>query len=140
MKTFLGFLFLFTVSTFSSWGDTSGLMQPYSHQGSYPIADGRAKIIIDNDVHGHLQYQIIHFNRIGEGTGGTPDFIKNSSFFVFAEDVDHYWIYDGKSDMIHFVFSDQGMTQESFSRIPSHFRAMPHEVALLLPKNVREKL
>jgi hypothetical protein len=101
------FLILFLLSTSLGWTDVNGLIQPYSHEGTYPIANGKAKIVIEKDSHRHFQYQIIHSGRGGEGTGGNPDFIKSSTFFVFPQDIDHYWIYDGQSDVVHFVFSNQ---------------------------------
>ena len=123
-----------------SWGGVNGLMQPYSHEGTYMIADGKAKIVIEKDARGHLQYQLVYLGRGGCGTGGNPDFVKSLNFFVFPQDVDHYWIYDGKSDIVHFVISDKGMMAESLSCVPSHFLAMPREAIALLPKRVQAKI
>ncbi len=120
--------------------DSSGLMQPYYSEGSYSLSGGKAKIVISKDASGRFQYQLKNWKRGGEGTEGNPDFLKSSAFFVFPEDTDHYWIYDGNSNIVHFVFSDAGMMAEDLTTVPDHFRSMPEQAVKLLPQKLQKKI
>jgi hypothetical protein len=132
----LGLFLLLSVAK----AETTGVMQPYREVGTYSIAGGNAKLVIEKDSTGRLQYQVEHQNRNGLQTGGSSNFIKTPAFFVFPEDSDHYWIFDGKSEVIHFTFSDHGMTQEDLSTLPSHFRHMPEQALKLLPPALQKKI
>ena len=102
--------------------------------GSYRVAeDVELKISLEDPRGGVVSYRIEHGET--EAGGGESWSILNAPWFVFVEDADRYWCYDGQGSLVltEFRRSEDGTVEAQQEPVdyedPEEREKLPEEVA-----------